>query len=107
MIRSPRDAFEADGRFGRRGSLAASGRSSTAADALLQAALRPGRPTHRPDVRPVDPETPCACLCGDPAEFVVETHWFSGRLSRDPVCERHVTEVVEAIRKKQAGRDGG
>jgi hypothetical protein len=55
----------------------------------------------------VDPEAPGQCLCGDPAEFVVETYWFSGRHSRDPVCERHVAEVVAAITKKQARRDGG
>lgn len=63
--------------------------------------------SHRPKVVPVDPEASGQCLCGDPAEFVIETNWFSGRHSRDPVCERHVAEVVGAITREQARRDGG
>jgi hypothetical protein len=61
----------------------------------------------RPVVQPVDPAMPGECLCGDPADFIVDTNWFSGRRSRDPVCERHVAEVVAAITKEQARRDGG
>jgi hypothetical protein len=61
----------------------------------------------RPNVVPVDPAVPSQCLCGDPADFIIETHWFSGRHSRDPVCGRHVSEVVGAITKEQARRDGG
>jgi hypothetical protein len=65
-------------------------------------------PSYRPEVIPIDPETPSGkCLCGDPSEFIVETNWFSGRHSRDPVCGAHVTAVVEAITKEQARRDGG
>lgn len=75
--------------------------------AVAPSELRPRRTTHRPAVQPADPEAPGECLCGDPAEFIVDTNWFSGRRSRDPVCERHVTEVVAAIVRKQAGRDGG
>jgi hypothetical protein len=65
------------------------------------------RAAQRPDVRPVDPAAPGECLCGDPADFVIETNWFSGRRSLDPVCDRHVAEVVAAITKEQARRDGG
>jgi hypothetical protein len=66
-----------------------------------------GTASYRPDVVPVDPAAAtCQCLCGDTAEFVVETRWFSGRHSRDPVCGRHVTEVVAAISKEQARRNG-
>jgi hypothetical protein len=65
------------------------------------------RAAQRPDIQPVDPATPGECLCGDPADFVIETNWFSGRRSLDPVCERHVTEVLAAITKEQARRDGG
>jgi hypothetical protein len=61
----------------------------------------------RPVVQPVDPAMGGECLCGDPADFVIDTNWFSGRRSRDPVCERHVAEVVAAITKAQARRDGG
>lgn len=60
----------------------------------------------RPEVVPADPEVPGTCLCGEPAELVVETNWFSGRRSRDPVCRRHVDEVVRAIKKQQARRNG-
>lgn len=69
--------------------------------------LHPRRSAERPEVQPVDPASPAECLCGDPADFIVDTNWFSGRRSRDPVCERHVAEVVTAITKKQARRDGG
>jgi hypothetical protein len=65
------------------------------------------RTSHRPEVQPVNPESPGECLCGDPADFIIEVNWFDGRRSRDPVCERHVTEVVAAITKEQARRDGG
>lgn len=65
------------------------------------------RATQRPVVQPVDPAIPSECLCGDPADFIVDTNWFSGRRSADPVCERHVAEVVAAIMKEQARRDGG
>lgn len=60
----------------------------------------------RPHVVPADPAAPRECLCGEPADLVVETNWFSGRHSRDPVCGRHVEEVVLAIRKEQARRNG-
>jgi hypothetical protein len=73
----------------------------------VRAAFRPRRTTERPDVQPVDPEDPGECLCGDPAEFVVDTNWSDGRHSRDPVCGRHVAEVVTAITEKQARRNGG
>ena len=46
------------------------------------------------------------CLCGDPASFVVDMIWFSGRHSRDPVCELHVMPVIEAISREQARRNG-
>ncbi|HKB29499.1 MAG TPA: hypothetical protein VKD26_01545 [Streptosporangiaceae bacterium] len=62
--------------------------------------------SHRPDIVPVDPAVPSKCLCGDQADFIVETKWFSGRRSRDPVCEHHVVEVVGAIMREQARRDG-
>jgi hypothetical protein len=58
-------------------------------------------------VLPVDPENPGTCLCGHPADYVIETNWFSGRRSRDPVCEPHVDEVVRGIAKKNAARNGG
>jgi hypothetical protein len=61
----------------------------------------------RPEVVPVDPAVGGKCLCGEPAEFVVEMIWFSGRHSRDPVCERHIVDVVEAISKEQARVNGG
>jgi hypothetical protein len=70
------------------------------------AACLPRRTGHRPEVRPLSPDTSDACLCGDPAELVVDTHWFSGRHSRDPVCPRHVDQVVAAIVERQARRDG-
>jgi hypothetical protein len=38
---------------------------------------------------------------------VIETFWFSGRRSRDPVCEPHVAAVMAGIKKKNAQRDGG
>ena len=60
----------------------------------------------RPQVVLADPAAPGECLCGEPADFVVETNWFGGRHSQDPVCGRHVDEVVCAIRKKQARRNG-
>jgi hypothetical protein len=60
----------------------------------------------RPHVVPTDPAAPGECLCGDPADFVVETNWFGGRHSQDLVCGRHVDEVVRAIRKQQARRNG-
>jgi hypothetical protein len=61
----------------------------------------------RPAVVPADPAAPGQCLCGEPADFVIEMSWFSGRHSKDPVCGRHVDEVVRAIKKEQARRDGG
>lgn len=70
------------------------------------AALRARRTGHRPQVRPLPPGSSERCLCGDPAESVVDTYWFNGRHSRDPVCRRHVTEVVAAITGRQARRDG-
>jgi hypothetical protein len=60
----------------------------------------------RPDVIPADPALSEQCLCGEPADFVVKTRWFSGRHSHDPVCRRHVDEVVRAINKEQARRNG-
>jgi hypothetical protein len=60
-----------------------------------------------PAVVPADPEAPGQCLCGEPADLVVETNWFSGRHSKDPVCRPHVDEVVRAIKKEQARRNGG
>jgi hypothetical protein len=63
--------------------------------------------SQRPAVVAIDPESPRACLCGEPADFVVRTNWFNGRHSQDPVCRPHVDEVVHAIRKAQARRDGG
>lgn len=62
--------------------------------------------THRTAVTPADPGTSSTCLCGYPADFVIETSWFSGRRSRDPVCEPHVAEVLDGIAKKNARRDG-
>jgi hypothetical protein len=61
----------------------------------------------RPEVMPVDPTVASTCLCGDPAVFVVDMIWFGGRRSRDPVCEQHVVDVVEAISREQARRNGG
>jgi hypothetical protein len=61
----------------------------------------------KPAVVPADPASPGRCLCGEPADLVVETNWFSGRHSRDPVCRPHVDEVVRAIKKEQARRNGG
>jgi hypothetical protein len=61
----------------------------------------------RPEVVPVDPAVGGACLCGEPADFVVDMIWFSGRHSRDPVCERHIVDVVEAIAREQARLNGG
>lgn len=58
-------------------------------------------------VLPVNPEIPRQCLCGDPADFVIETSWFRGRLSRDPVCEPHLQTVVGSIKAKLAERNGG
>jgi len=63
--------------------------------------------TKKPAVVPADPDAPGRCLCGEPADVVVETNWFSGRHSRDPVCRPHVDEVVRAIKKEQARRNGG
>lgn len=62
--------------------------------------------SRRPYIKPAGPAPPLDCLCGEPADFVVETNWFSGRRSQDPVCERHVDEVLRAIRKEQARRNG-
>lgn len=62
--------------------------------------------SNRPDVVPVDSDTPGNCLCGDPADYIVETNWFSGRRSRDPVCEDHVAQIVAAITEQQARRNG-
>jgi len=61
----------------------------------------------RPHVVSADPAAPGKCLCGEFADFVVQTNWFGGRHSRDPVCGRHLDEVVSAIRKEQARRNGG
>jgi hypothetical protein len=63
--------------------------------------------THRSAVIPTDPQSPGTCLCGYPADFIVQTSWFSGRRSLDPVCGPHVSEVVDAIARKNAQRDGG
>jgi hypothetical protein len=65
------------------------------------------RAAQRPDVVSVDPTAPGECLCGDPADYMVSTNWFGGRRSRDPVCDRHLAEVLAAIGKQQARRDGG
>lgn len=62
--------------------------------------------SRRPRVVPADPAVPSKCLCGEPADFVVETNWSGGRHSRDPVCGSHVDEVVAAIRKAQARLNG-
>jgi hypothetical protein len=61
---------------------------------------------NRPEVLPMDPGVSAKCLCGDPAAFIVDMIWFSGRHSRDPVCELHVVDVVEAISREQARRNG-
>jgi hypothetical protein len=61
----------------------------------------------RPEVLPVDPAVGGVCLCGEPAIFVVDMIWFGGRHSRDPVCERHIVDVVEAIAREQARLNGG
>ncbi|MGC5009205.1 hypothetical protein ACLQ2R_00415 [Streptosporangium sp. DT93] len=63
--------------------------------------------THRTAVVPLDSETSGRCLCGHRADYVIETRWFSGRHSRDPVCSPHVTEVLQGIAKQNARRDGG
>ncbi|MFF3443320.1 hypothetical protein [Streptosporangium sp. NPDC002721] len=63
--------------------------------------------THRTAVVPADSGNPGKCLCGHPADYVIETRWFSGRHSRDPVCAPHVTEVLQGIAKQNARRDGG
>jgi hypothetical protein len=60
----------------------------------------------RPDVVAADPALFERCLCGEPADSVVKTRWFNGRHSHDPVCRRHVDEVVRAIKKEQARRNG-
>lgn len=58
-------------------------------------------------VVPVDPESsPRACLCGHPADYVIETAWFRGRRSCDPVCEEHLEAVVGGIKAKLAERHG-
>ncbi|HEX6471304.1 MAG TPA: hypothetical protein VF069_19540 [Streptosporangiaceae bacterium] len=62
--------------------------------------------SRRPYITPAGPAASLECLCGEPADFVVETNWFNGRRSQDPVCERHVDEVIRAIRKEQARRNG-
>jgi hypothetical protein len=80
---------------------------SISPESLSASILAPRRAAERPVIQPVDPAFPSKCLCGDPADFIVETNWFSGRRSRDPVCEYHVAEVVAAITKKRAQRDGG
>jgi hypothetical protein len=64
------------------------------------------RSSWRPHVAVADPAAPGECLCGEPADFVVETNWFGGRHSQDPVCRHHLEEVVSAIRKEQARRNG-
>jgi hypothetical protein len=61
---------------------------------------------NRPEVLPMDDGISANCLCGDPATFVVDMIWFSGRHSRDPVCELHVMAVIEAISREQARRNG-
>jgi hypothetical protein len=63
-------------------------------------------PSRRPDVVPADPTVCDRCLCGEPADFVVKTRWFSGRRSHDPVCRHHLDEVVRAINKELARRNG-
>jgi hypothetical protein len=60
----------------------------------------------RPQVVLADPAAPGECLCGAAADFVVETNWSGGRHSQDPVCGLHVDELVRAIRKEQARRNG-
>lgn len=58
-------------------------------------------------VVPVDPESPLrTCLCGEPADYVIETNWFRGRRSRDPVCGEHLEIVVGGIKAKLAQRHG-
>jgi hypothetical protein len=76
------------------------------ADHPETASVRARRTTQRPQVEPLPSDASETCLCGDSADFVVDTQWFSGRHSRDPVCRRHVTEVVAAIAERQARRDG-
>ena len=63
-------------------------------------------PVNRPEILPIDPGVAVECPCGDPAAFVVDMIWFGGRHSRDPVCENHVVDVVEAISREQARRNG-
>jgi hypothetical protein len=62
--------------------------------------------SRRPYLTPAGSAASLQCLCGEPADFVVETHWFGGRRSQDPVCEQHVDQVTRAIRKEQARRNG-
>lgn len=62
--------------------------------------------SRRPDVTPADPAACDRCLCGEPADFIVKTRWFSGRRSHDPVCRHHLHEVVRAIKKELARRNG-
>ncbi|GAB3959683.1 hypothetical protein GCM10029978_007250 [Actinoallomurus acanthiterrae] len=87
------------------GSRPGEGRTGSA-DHSETASFRAKRTTQRPQVEPLPSDASETCLCGDPADFVVDTQWFSGRHSRDPVCRRHVTEVVAAIADRQARRDG-
>jgi hypothetical protein len=62
--------------------------------------------SRRPYIMPASPAASLECLCGEPADFVVETNWFGGRRSQDPVCEGHVDAVISAIKKEQARRNG-
>lgn len=62
--------------------------------------------SRHPDVVPADPTAGDRCLCGEPAEFIVKTRWFKGRRSHDPVCRLHLDEVVRAINKELARRNG-
>jgi hypothetical protein len=50
--------------------------------------------------------SPPARACGDPAAFVVDMIWLGGRRPGDPVREQHVMDVVEAISREQARRNG-
>ena len=84
------------------------GEHLSGSDSVVIPAYGSRRAAQRPDVQPVDPSSVRGeCLCGDPADYVIETNWFSGRRSLDPVCNRHVAEIVTAITKEQARRDGG
>jgi hypothetical protein len=110
---SPEDEKQPDADPGATGRARGAARRTRRVDARLSAEEVLHRwgyvyePPRRPEVLPVDPAAPGQCLCGDSADFVVETAWFSGRRSRDPVCGDHVDEVVHAIRKQEARRDGG